>query len=194
MKKNILVNHTYCMLKSIVITTDRTLDEINKIIYLIQYIEADLPSIEDEADGIYQDDLKVILSDLYKIETIYFNDQHIDHEIDIILNWEYSGASSYKEYKNYFNNWHTMKDKEKESYQQNFIKELYNKAYIENLELYLINYRLKQIKNKDSKDFKLFIQIKNAIVNKNNSFYWKGWLSSDESKNIDNYLRGMING
>lgn len=181
--KNILVYHNCCSEPNIVIKTDKSIDEINKLIYLIQYIECDLPSFND---GIYQNDLKTILSEFYKMEIEDYSNQTIDYEIDILNNWEWSSSPSFDEYKKDWEKLNTLNEQEKESYDEAFTKDLYKSAYKKRLELYLINYRLKQIKRKQTEDYKIFSKIKNAVLANDETFFWEGWCGrSVESEKIN---------
>lgn len=178
----ILVKHTYCYLPNIVINTEKSISEINKIIYLIQYIESDLPSVSSEGDGIYQDDLKTLLTKHYGMSVEDYKDHNVDYEIDIYYNWEWSGSINFEEHKKDWQKWHTLNE-EKKDYQSTFKKELYEKAYIDNLELFLIDHRLKQCKTVSDK--KLFSEIKNAVQNKDESFYWNSWCGRDTQNKIN---------
>lgn len=185
---NFLIRHPYCTSRSIILRTDKSIEEVNKIIFLIQYIECDLPSIESEGEGIYQDDLNIILSEFFKLEIKEYSNQFIDYKIDILNNWELQGSISFKKFKEKLNLFKNLNKTEIDEFQNKFKKELYKIAYKNGLEIYLIDYRLNQIKNKNSKDFKTFMDIKNAVLNKDETFYWRGWCSKEEKINYKDYL------
>jgi len=185
--KNVLVHHSYCSETNIVIKTDKSIDEINKLIYLIQYIECDLPSLSF-SDGIYQNDLKDILSTFYKMEIEDYFNQKIDYKIDIHNNWEWNGHSFFDDYKKHWGKLNTLTEQEKENDDELFKKDLYKSAYKKGLELYLINLRLKQIKRKETEDFKKFSKIKNAILANDETFFWKGWCGRDKEINIRDFI------
>lgn len=185
--KNILIHHFHCSETNIVIKTDKSIDEINKLIYLIQYIECDLPS-PPFGDGVYQQDIKTILSEFYKMEIEDYSNQIIDYEIDILNNWEWSGHSSFADSKKHWHKFNTLNEQEKENYDETFKKDLYKNSYKKGLELYLINYRLKQIKSKESKDFKIYSKIKNAVLTNDETFFWKGWCGRSEKINIKDFI------
>ncbi len=159
--KNFLLVHPFCFANNTIVKTDKSFDKLNKIIYLIQYIESDLPSVETEGDGIYQTDLKIILSEFFNLETEEHTNQDIDYEINILDNWESNSNTK---------------------------KELYELAYKDGLELYLIDYRLAQIKTTESKDFEIFTAIKTAVLSKDEDFYWKGWCGRDYKINYKDFL------
>lgn len=190
--KNILVHHSHCSETNIVIKTDKSIDEINKLIYLIQYIECDLPAAPFN-DGIYQNDLKTIFSDFYKMKIEDYSNQEINYEIDIHNNWEWSGRSSFDDYKKDWEKLNTLTEQEKEIYDETFTKDLYKSSYKNGLEFYLINHRLKQIKRKQTENYKLFSNIKKAILDNNDTFYWKGWCGRDEEINIKDFLYKSTN-
>lgn len=187
MIKNILIKHTYCCDSNIVVKTDKSIEEINKLIFLIQYIECDLPS-PAFSDGIYQNDLKMILSDFYKMEVENYSNHEIDYEIDIHNNWELSGVPSLDEYKTKSEKLKVMSEQEKEDYEKSFKQDLYKSVYKEGLELYLIDFRLNQIKSNSSKDFILFSKIKKAILANDETFYWKGWCGRNEKINVRDFI------
>lgn len=185
--KNFLLSHTFCFATNTVLKTDKSIDEVNKIIYLIQSIECDLPSVDSCGDGIYQDDLKIILSEFFKLDTEEYLNQSIDYQINILDNWEYSGNSSYENRVELVKRLRALNKQGRKELNNKLEQELYKIAYKEGLELYLIDFRLNQIRNKDSKDFKIFTDIKNAVVNKDETFYWSGWCGRSVEKTNINY-------